>query len=84
MTNQPDNICAHCRRSFAGAPVMLGRRLGCCSQECAVKLAPLEYARLEEWLSVIAVKCRGMGADLATSALYTNIYPAKTYRKKKL
>jgi hypothetical protein len=83
MTNPPDNICAQCRRPFSGPPVMLGKRLGCCTEACRIKLAPLECERLEAWHSLIMVKSRGMGADMASSALYSTVYPSKNYRRSR-
>lgn len=82
MTAAKLTLCAQCRRPLAGTPVMLGKRIACCTAKCAAEFAVEDYTRLEAWLSVILVKSRGMASDMATSALYSNLYPAKTYRRK--
>lgn len=59
---------------------MLGRRHACCTEACRAVFAVSEYERSEEWLSYILVTSRGIGASLATTALYTNLHPAKHRR----
>lgn len=71
MTNAPTK-CASCAREFDGTPFMVGRRLACCTNACADKLARLEVVRLEEWLALIKKKTRGAANDLAGIALYSN------------
>jgi hypothetical protein len=48
-----------------------------CRQQCATEWQTREVARLRSWLSKIAGRTRGMGADLATSALYTDTFAEK-------
>jgi hypothetical protein len=60
---------------------MLGDRLACCSATCATEMAPGEVMRLEKWLRRISIQSRGMGADMASSALYSNALPPIRYRR---
>ncbi len=75
------NLCAGCgtkipERGYHGfQPFCVGEKphqKQFCCDGCAKKWALVETVRLTEWLSRIAKDTRGMGADLATQALYSN------------
>lgn len=84
MPTSAPTRCANCAHDFTSAPLWLGKRLAVCTAHCLAELAIRETPRLEAWLSLIVVKSRGKGRDLASSGLYSNVHPSKAFGKVRL